>query len=71
MNALKNEMSQLNKSLRNFHEDEDGMETIQVVMLVGIAAIILIVVKIFWGQIRDWVRGLWNQVRNPNGADQF
>jgi Flp pilus assembly pilin Flp len=54
-----------------FHEDEDGMETIQVVMLIAIAAVVLIVLKAFWGEIKTWVKGLWNEVRNDGDSKQW
>jgi Flp pilus assembly pilin Flp len=43
------------KAIRSFHEDEEGMETIQVVMLVAIAALVLIALKAFWNDIKQWV----------------
>jgi Flp pilus assembly pilin Flp len=57
------------KSRRNavadFHRDEDGLEAIQVVMIVAIAAIILIFVKtVIWPKISDWVN---QQIQNLIG----
>ena len=54
-----------------FHEDEEGMETIQVVMIVAIAAVVLIAVKVFWGQIKEWVNGIWNRLKNTSQEEQF
>lgn len=43
------------RRFRNLHDDENGMEAIQVVAIVAIAAIVLIFVKTFlWPMIRDW-----------------
>jgi hypothetical protein len=42
------------KALRSFHEDEDGLETLQVVMIIAVAAIALIAVKTFWEDIKEW-----------------
>ena len=44
----------LTAGFRTLHEDEDGMEAIQVVALVAIAAIVLVFLK----------TTLWNRVRN-------
>jgi hypothetical protein len=51
------------RGLLNFHQDEDGMEALQVVMLVAIAAIILIFLKsVIWPRIRGWVQGKINEL---------
>jgi hypothetical protein len=60
------------KSLRRIHEDERGLETLQVVFIIAIAAIVLALVKYFWdtagqGGAKGWAQGLvtkvlgWNQ----------
>ena len=36
-----------------------------------IAAVVLIVLKLFWKEIKDWVRGLWNKLKNTSDAEQF
>jgi hypothetical protein len=42
--------------LRTLHEDEDGMEAMQVVIIVSVAALVLLALyKIFWPEIRKWV----------------
>ena len=55
MDASKPVNAGLFDSVRAFHEDEDGMETLQVVMIVGIAAVILIALKVWWKDIKGWV----------------
>ena len=42
------------KSLRRIHEDEQGLETLQVVMIIAVAAVILALVKSQWGNITTW-----------------
>ena len=44
------------KTLRRIHEDEQGMETLQVVMIIAIAAVILFLVNSQWNNIKNW----WN-----------
>ena len=46
--------SPIRDSLRRLHDDEDGMETLQAVMIAGIAAIILLTIVLFWGKIKKW-----------------
>jgi Flp pilus assembly pilin Flp len=40
--------------LKKFHRDEQGLEALQVVLIVAIAAIILALLKTFWPQIKQW-----------------
>jgi hypothetical protein len=65
------EKTKVSNALKAFHDDEGGMETLQVVMLVGIAAIVLIVVKLFWNEIRNWVVDLWTELKDPGSSKQF
>jgi Flp pilus assembly pilin Flp len=41
--------------LKRLHRDEAGMEAVQVVLIVAIAAVVLLVVKSLWdGSIKTW-----------------
>lgn len=56
------EKPSLVSTLRAFHDDEDGMETLQTVMIVGIAVVILLLLVVFWKDIKGWfdkIRGKW------------
>jgi len=48
---------------RAFHEDEDGMETLQVVMIAGISAVILLVLVAFWKDIKGWVTKTFSKTK--------
>jgi len=41
-------------TLKRLHEDEEGLTTLEVVMIVAVAAIILALIKVFWGSIKTW-----------------
>jgi hypothetical protein len=43
-------------ALRRLHEDEEGFETLQAVIIIGIAAIVLGAIRQLWPRIRDWFR---------------
>jgi hypothetical protein len=43
-------------ALRRLHEDEGGMEALQVVIILAIAAIALTLIKQAWGPIKTWFR---------------
>ncbi len=42
------------RTIRRFARREDGMEALQVVMIISIAAVCLLVVKTSWGWISEW-----------------
>lgn len=54
------------KSLRRIHEDERGLETLQVVMIIAIAALILALIKAYWPQVRTWFETLVNNILGWN-----
>jgi Flp pilus assembly pilin Flp len=51
----------MKRSLRNFHENEAGLEALQVVMIVAVAAVCLIAIKAKWPDIKEFFN---------NGADE-
>ena len=59
MNA---KMRRLQNSIVRFHQDEEGLEALQVVMIIAVAAIMLLFIKMNWGKIKDWFSGLMSQV---------
>ena len=48
--------------LRRLHEDEEGMETLQVVLIVGVAALVLAFYKSLWPGIKQWYRASVQEV---------
>jgi hypothetical protein len=52
---MKTEKPSILANLQAFHNDEDGIETMQVVMILGIAAIVLIALWNLFPGIRKWV----------------
>jgi hypothetical protein len=40
---------------KELHRDEEGLQTLQVVCIVAVAAIILALVKVYWNDIKNWV----------------
>ena len=57
-----------NKSswIGNFHNDEDGIEAVQVIMIVAIAAIVLIAVMTVGQEVMDWLKEKWNELKGKN-----
>ena len=44
------------RKFRDFDDDEEGMETIQVVMLLGLAAVVAVLIFAFWKDIKEWFK---------------
>ena len=44
--------------LTRFHRDDRGLEALQVVMIIAVAALILALVKLFWSDVKNWVTPL-------------
>lgn len=44
----------LNNAVRKFHNDEAGLEALQVVMILAVAAVALIAVKTQWTTVKGW-----------------
>ena len=42
--------------LKKLHRDEEGLETLQVVLIIGVAALILGTIKVWWPAVRDWAQ---------------
>jgi hypothetical protein len=57
----------LARALVRFHRDERGMETLQVVMIVAIAAIITAFLQRFWPSVKHWFRESVDQVLRWQG----
>ena len=50
--------SKMQNAIRKFHNDEAGLEALQVVMILAIAAVALIAVKTQWTTIKGWYDGV-------------
>ncbi len=56
----------LKNAVRTFHSDEDGLEAVQVVMIVAIAAMILLVVSTVGKEAVDWAKEKWNALKGKS-----
>jgi Flp pilus assembly pilin Flp len=60
-------------SLRNlrqtavaFHDDEEGLEAVQTIMIVAIAAVLLIAVMTVGQQIFTWLKTKWSDLQGKD-----
>ena len=59
---MKVSLSTIKRQIRSFDQDERGMETLQTVLIIAVAAMILALVVSQWDTISDWVVNAINQV---------
>lgn len=52
--------------LAQFHRDEDGIEAIQVVMILAFAAVVLVAAWAMWGTIKQWATVLLDNLTSQN-----
>ncbi|MCE2806520.1 MAG: hypothetical protein LW700_15150 [Gemmataceae bacterium] len=45
------------RALKKFHKNEEGMEAVQVAMILAFAAVIILLVWSFWAPISAWFTG--------------
>ena len=50
----------------SFHNDEDGIEAVQVIMIVAIAAIILVAVMTVGQEVLDWLKEKWKSLKGKD-----
>jgi Flp pilus assembly pilin Flp len=55
-------------SLRAFLDDEEGLQTLEVVMIMAVAAVILAVIVMVFPTIRTWFYNRLNEVFTANGS---
>jgi hypothetical protein len=60
MQVFKNIAAKFNTAAKKFDRNEDGMETIQVVMIIAVSAIVLFFVRDIYYAVADWTVGLLN-----------
>ena len=47
----------INNTFRKFHSDEEGLEALQVVMIIAIAGMVMVAAATIGQQIVDWMSG--------------
>lgn len=54
----------LQNAVRNFHNDEEGLEALQVVMIVAIAAMIMIACATLGKEAVTWMQKQWKTLKD-------
>ncbi|MES2788623.1 MAG: hypothetical protein V4719_03305 [Planctomycetota bacterium] len=58
MKYLQDKFAATLNTVRQFDQDEDGIESIQVVMILAFGAVVMVAAWAFWDQIKSWADGL-------------
>jgi Flp pilus assembly pilin Flp len=53
----------LTNLLRKFHNDEEGLEALQVVMIIAVAAMVMIVAATVGGEATTWMKEKWGRFK--------
>jgi Flp pilus assembly pilin Flp len=61
----------LKQSMTKFHRDEDGLEAVQVVMIVAIAAVVLIGMMKFGNAIFEWAKEQFGTLKGKSITTTF
>ncbi|MFO0791955.1 MAG: hypothetical protein U0805_21040 [Pirellulales bacterium] len=58
--------TKLVSSLRKFHRDEEGLEALQVVMIIAIAAMVMIACSTIGKAAVTWMKTNWNKLKGQD-----
>lgn len=55
-------------TLRRFHNDEQGLEALQVVMIIAIAAMIMVAASTVGSEVVSWMKEKWSKLKGSKLA---
>jgi Flp pilus assembly pilin Flp len=58
--------TKLTNLIRKFHHDEEGLEALQVVMIIAIAAMVMIACATLGKSAVTWMQGKWNTLQGTD-----
>jgi Flp pilus assembly pilin Flp len=58
--------TKLTNLIRKFHNDEEGLEALQVVMIIAIAAMVMIACATLGQSAVTWMQGKWTTLQGTN-----
>jgi Flp pilus assembly pilin Flp len=58
--------TKLTNLIRKFHSDEEGLEALQVVMIIAIAAMVMIACATLGKSAVSWMQGKWNTLQGTD-----
>ena len=64
-------LTKIKNYLKKFHKDEKGLEALQVILIVAIAAIILALLKTYWPQVKEWFSTMVDNIIGNDNPDTW
>ena len=61
-------ITKFTRSIRKFHSDEEGLEALQVVMIIAIAAIVMIACATLGKKAVTWMKTQWTAMEKAGKA---
>jgi Flp pilus assembly pilin Flp len=58
--------TKLNAMIRKFHQDEQGLEALQVVMIIAIAAMVMVACATLGKEGVTWMKEKWEALKGQN-----
>lgn len=71
LTKLKNRLSAVKNGVVSFHRNEKGLEALQVILIVAIAAIILALLKLYWKDVKSWFKTMVETIIGSDGKDEW
>jgi Flp pilus assembly pilin Flp len=63
-------LKRLAANLKRFYKDETGAEPLEKILIIGLIILPLLAILIFFkNDFTEWVRGLWDTVRDEHEDD--
>ncbi len=59
-------MSTLKNAVAKFHNNEEGLEALQIVMIIAIAGMIMVAASTVGSQAVEWMGEKWNALKGQN-----
>ena len=59
--------TKLTNLFRDFHRDEEGLEALQVVMIIAIASMVMVAAAAVCQEIVDWMKTKWEALQGEGG----
>ena len=53
---------------RTFHNDEEGLEALQIVMIIAIAGMVMVVAATVGQEVVTWMKGKWTELQGKTIA---
>ena len=67
LTSIKNRAKAAKNGLLKFHRDEKGLEALQVILIVAVAAVILTFLKIYWQDVKAWFKDMMEPITGGKG----